>query len=542
VHEELERARSCCQRRKWADAYEAFLLAEQVARLEAEDLEKLAISAYLIGRDDEYLAALERLYHLRFDAGERRLAVRCAFWIGLRLLFRGEAGRASGWLVRAERLLKPSERDCAEWGYLLLPVAEQRLASGDAEAAHDAAITAAEIGESCREPDLTACARHLQAKVLIRQGKVARGIDLLDEVMVSVAAGELSPIMAGLLYCSVVDLYEEVYALERAREWTSALSRWCEEQPQMVAFTGICEVHRAEIMQRHGAWRDAIEQAGRAGERSKGVNRQAAAAAFYQQAEMHRLRGEFAAAETGFRRASRLGMEPQPGLALLRLAQGRLDLAVAGISRSMTAVIEPLPRTRLLPAYVEIMLAAGETQDAHDACGELEQIAASTGARILGAMAAQARGAVELAKGDARIALASLRRALDVWLEAEMPYAAARVRTLAALGCRALGDEDGAQLELDAARTTFQLLGAGPDVATIESLAERLPPGRRHCLTARELQVLRLVAAGKTNRAIAAELRLSEKTVDRHVSNILAKLDVPSRTAATAFACHHGLV
>lgn len=542
ARDERRRGRACYRRRDWADAYQAFVLADQIDPLQAEDLELLAMSAYLTGRDDYYLATLERAYHMHRDAGERLAAIRCAFWIGLRLLFRGEIGRATGWLARAQRSLERKEHDCAEQGYLMLPLVEQHIAAGDLEAAHAVAAAAVQIGERRREADLTACARHLQGKVRIQQGQVAAGLALLDEAMIAVAAGELSPLMTGLIYCSVIDLCLQVYELGRAHEWTSALGRWCQMQPQIVAFTGVCQVHRAEIMQRHGAWRDAIEEARSAGERCQGVNRQAAAAAYYQQAEVHRLRGEFAAAEDAYRSASQWGLEPQPGFVLLRLAQARTDVAVAAIRRALTATKDPLQRARLLPAYIEIMLATRDTQEARNASRELEEVAATIDTEVLGATAAQARGAVELAEGDAQAALGSLRHAFEVWQRVEMPYAAARVRVLVGLACRAVGDEDGGKLELEAARITFEALGAGPDMAVVDSLTRAVMPDHRHQLTPRELQVLRLVAAGKTNKAIAATLVLSEKTVDRHVSNIFIKLDVPSRTAATAYAYEHRLI
>jgi DNA-binding CsgD family transcriptional regulator len=349
--------------------------------------------------------------------------------------------------------------------------------------------------------------------------------------------------MTGLIYCSVIDACQQVYALARAWEWTSALTKWCEGQPQMVAFTGTCMVHRAEIMQLHGAWSDAIEEARRACARySEGIEQQPPAAAFYQQAEVHRLRGEFTAADEAYRIASQRGYEPQPGLALLRMAQGRTDAAAAAIRRVVSATTGQLQRTRLLPAYVEIMLAVGDIEDARGACHELAGIAENLDTAVLGAMASHARGAVELAEGDARAALGPLRSTFEAWQRVEAPYEAARVRVLMGMACRAFGDDEGAGLELDAARAVFERLGAAPDLARIDALTKGAPSGHRHGLTPRELQVLRLVAAGKTNKAIAAELFLSGKTVDRHVSNIFNKLDVPSRAAATAYAYQHKLI
>jgi DNA-binding CsgD family transcriptional regulator len=455
---------------------------------------------------------------------------------------RGETGRATGWFAHAHRLLEHDARECAERGYLLLPIVEQRLDSGDYEAAYAAASDAAAIGERCADPDLVACARHQQGRIRLQQGQVEAGLALLDETMVTVTAGELSPLVTGLMYCSVIGACQQVYALDRTREWTAALTRWCEEQPDMVAFAGACQVHRAEIMQLQGAWPEAIEEARRAGARSDGVSRQAVAAAFYQQAEVHRLKGEFTAADEAYRSASHHGLEPQPGLALLRLAQGSPEAAATAIRRVASTTVDRLKRIGLLPAYVEIMLAAGDVQDARNACRELEDLARSFDTGVPDAIAAQARGAVDLAEGDARAAIGSLRRAFEVWQRIEAPYAAARVRVLIGLACRTLGDEDGASLEIDAAKSVFQRLGAAPDLARIAALMRGATSSQPHGLTPREVQVLRLVATGATNKAIASKLSRSEKTVDRHVSNILTKLGVSSRTAAAAFAHQRKLV
>jgi DNA-binding CsgD family transcriptional regulator len=541
-HHELDRARQHYRQRAWSEAYREFLLADQQTPLEAEDLDLLAMAAYLVGRDDEYLTALERAHYAHSSAGQCARAVRCAFWLGFRLLMRTETGRATGWFSRAERLLEHEARECAERGYLLLPAVEQRLESGNFEAAYATAADAAAIGERCGDVDLIACARHQQGRIRLQQGQVETGLALLDETMIAVTAGQLSPLVTGLMYCSVIDACQQVYAIDRSREWTAALARWCEGQPDMVAFAGVCQVHRAEIMQLQGAWPDAIGQARRACAQSQGFNQRAAAAAFYQRAEVHRLMGEFAAAEEAYRSASHLGLEPQPGLALLRLAQRRTDAAAAAIRRAAGATTDRRKRMRLLPAYIEIMLAAGDVEDARNACRELEEIAGSFDTGVPGAVAAQACGAVDLAEGNAQAALGPLRRAFEVWQQIEAPYAAARVRVLIALACRALGDEDGAGLEIDAAKSAFARLGAIPDFARIDSLVKGASSGRTHGLTPRELQVLRLIAAGETNKAIASKLSLSEKTIDRHVSNILTKLDVSSRTAATTFAHQHKLI
>ncbi len=539
----LKQGRASYRRRAWGDAYRYLSRADQKTRLGAEDLELLALSAYMIGLDDEYLRTLERAHQAYLDAGERVRAIRCGFWLGMRLFFRGEMGRATGWFARAQRLLERKKQDCAERGYLLLPVVEQQLDAGDYEAAYKTAAGAVEIGERCRDADLIAGARHQQGRIRLHQGQVERGLALLDEVMVAVTGAELSTLVTGLMYCSVIRACQEVYAFARAGEWTAAMARWCKEQPEMVAFAGICRVHRAEIMQLRGAWQDAIEEAQRASKRSQGIDEQVAAAALSQQAEVHRLRGEFAAAEKAYQSASQAGWDPQPGLALLRLAQGRVDAATAAIRRAMSTTTNQMERTKLLSAYVEIMLAVHDLQEARNACRELEEIAETFDTDVLRAMATQAQGAIELAEGDGRAALDPVRHAWQVWQQIEAPYMAARVRVLMGLACHSLGDAEAAALEFGAGRAVFERLGAAPELARLDSLdnkpATSMSP---NLLTARELQVLRLIVAGKTNKAIAASLFLSERTIDRHVSNIFSKLDVPSRAAATAYAYDHKLL
>ena len=541
--DELERGRESFERRMWVGAFKSLSLADEAAPLQAEDLWLLAWSAYLVGRDDDSFRALDRAHHAHLETGEALRAARAAFWVGFRLASRGEMGRATGWLGRAGRLVEREEHDCVERGYLLLPLALQHLFAADYEASHACAAEATEIGERFGEADLIAFALHLQGCALIRQGKVDDGLALLDEAMVAVTTGELSPVMTGAIYCSVIEACREVYALRRSQEWTAALTQWCNGQPDLVPFAGQCLVHRAEVMQLHGAWRDALDEARRASERlARGGDQLAAAAAYYQQGEIHRLLGEFAAAEEAYRGASLRGCEPQPGLALLRLAQGENDTAAAAIHRVVGESTDVLERAGLLPAYIEIMLAAGDSEGARGACRELDEIAESFSSGVLGAMAASSRGAVELAEDDARAALVALRQAGQVWQELEAPYEAARVRVLVGLCCGALGDHDSAALELDAARAAFVRLGAAPDLARLDSLAAGGAQVDTHGLAPRELQVLRLVAAGKTNKAIAIELAVSERTVDRHVSNIFVKLAVSSRAAATARAYEHHLL
>jgi DNA-binding CsgD family transcriptional regulator len=536
----LERGRAAYRSRAWADAQGFLSAADRSLPLAAADLELLAIASVLTGSDKDFLSALERAYHAYLEDGDPVGAARTAFWSGFRLQYLGQRGAASGWMQRAKRLIENETGACVEKGYLLLPAIFMALHSGDADAAYTAAAHAIAIGEKFSDADLTTFARNLQARALMLQARVREGLQLLDETMVTATAQELSPIMTGLIYCSAIETYHRVYALGRAREWTTSLHEWCEEQTQLVTFSGRCLVHRAEILQINGDWPAAIEEARRAHKKDAlGGDREVVAAAFYQEGEVYRLRGAFQDAETAYAQASELGLEPLPGLALLRLAQGRKDTSAAAIRRVLAATTERLQRTRYLPAYVEIMLANGEIEDARRASDELRTLAGTFESRVLGAMAAHAQGAVALAEGKAETALAPLRHAFEIWRQTEAPYIAARLRVLIGLACHALKDEDNAALEWNSARSVFKELGAAPDLARLDSLHEAAPS---HGLTKRELQVLSLVAAGKTNKRIAHELGLSEKTVDRHVSNIFVKLNVSSRAAATADAYKRKLI
>jgi len=519
-------------KREWSAAYECFARADKAARLGADDLERLATAAYLVGKDEKFFSALERAYraHLGEDIA---LATRCAGWLGLCLLFAGKVARANG-RARAQAHVDSQAGLDAEAGFLLIPQIERQLSEGDWKTAEATAGRAVAIGEKYGDADLCACARHQHGRALIGAGNVDRGFALLDQVMLDVTERTVSPIMTGLIYCSVIDACQQVYAVARAREWTDALAAWCEAQPQLIAFSGTCLVHRAELMQLNGKWPDAAHEARRACERFAEASLRPSGAAFYQQAEVCRLRGDFNAAEEFYREASQNGFEPQPGLALLRLAQGKKDVAHGSIRRIVGASDDPMQRTRLLPACAEFMLAVGEIDVARNACRELTEMADRLGTDVLAAMAAQAEAALALAEGDAQRALGLARKAFRIWDRTEVPYEAARVRLLAGKACRALDDGEGAQLELEAAMAMFEKLGAAPELERAKALDRetRSSSAEMHGLTPRELEVLQLVATGKTTKAIAAELFLSDKTVDRHLSNIFNKLDVSTRTAA----------
>lgn len=543
MRDDLERGRAAYARRAWQEAHDALSSSDRATPLGPEDLDLLATSAYMLGRDDESMAMLERAHHVYLAAGETQRAVRCAAWIGLHHAARNELGPAGGWLGRAQRLLDRVEGECAESGLLLLPVALQQLAAGDARAAAATAGRAAEIGERFGDADVYALGSFQQGLFLIQDGDVVEGFQLLDEAMVASTSGATSPIVTGLVYCGVILACVQVFDIRRAQEWTTVLTRWCEEQADLVAFTGRCLVHRAEMMQLRGSWPDALEEARRAAERlAAGFNRAAAAQAFYRQGEVHRLRGELAAAEAAYREASRFGWEPQPGLALLRLAQGRPQAAAAAIRRALGEATAWTTRAALLPAHVEIMLALGEHAEALEGSRELDALAETHAADMLAALAAMARAAIHLAEGRPPEALESARRAQHAWRELEAPYEEACARVAIGLACAALGDDDTAAFELEAARDAFTTLGAEPDLERLAAHVAGERGAAAHGLTPRELEVLRLVAAGKSNRAIASELVISEHTVARHVQNIFAKLNVSSRTAASAYAYEHDLV
>lgn len=537
----LHQARQHVARREWKDAFAAFGSADRVESLQPEDRERWCVAAMLIGRDADCIAQLARAHQDFLTQDNPSAATRCAFWLGMKLMDQGDHAQATGWLARARRVLDDAGVDCVEKGYLLVPQGMQQLGSGDVVGAHNTFEQALATARRFGDRDLEILARHEQGRSLIQQGRVRDGVALLDEAMVGVTAGDASPVIAGIVYCSVLSACQEIYDWRRAREWTAALTQWCAAQPDLVAFRGECRVRRAEILRQRGAWLDAMEEAERANDAvAPGASPTVVGAALYQLAELHRLRGDFAGAEAAFRQGGQWSRRPQPGPALLRLAQGQIDAARAAIQRILQETADRRARAAALGPCAEIMLAAGDRDAAGEAASELAVLAAELDAPVLHAVAAYATGAVHLAAGEPQRALGSLRTAWGTWIELDAPYEVARTRVLIGLACRQLGDHDAARLEFEAARHTFQVLGAAPDLAHIDMLGRKADNAAPGGLTAREVQVLRLLASGKTNRAIAQDLAISEKTVARHVSNIFLKLGVESRSSATAYAYQHG--
>ena len=534
-----ESARVDYDRGDWAAAYAGWSAADPDL-LSAAELEDFAVAAELTGHHDDTVVALQRAFRLSQEAADLGRSVRCAFRITMTSHVHGDSALARGWTSRAEGLVADGS-DGAEVGWVDFLRMFRALDAGDFATAGDYADRVAERGRRFAEPDLTALGLCAQGRMAIYSGRVSAGLARLDEAMVRVLAGEASPVVAGHVYCTAIEGCQEISDFGRVAEWTAALERWCTAQPGLLAFTGQCAVHRGQLLRLHGEWQQALEEFERATRRYQEVNApDAIGLAAYEAGEVLRLRGELAEADAAYERAADRGFDPQPGLALLWLARGQSAAALATVDRLLAETDGPVQRCRLLPAAVEVLLEAGEVDRARDVAAELDGLAGHFGCAWLEAAAAHAHGAVELAAGDAAGALPYLRKAQQLWARAEATYERSQARLLTGRALAGVGDTESARRELEAARTVFRQIGARPAADEADALLApaALPAG----LTAREAEVLRLVASGRSNAQIAADLVLSEKTVARHLSNIFTKLDVRSRTAATAFAFEHGVV
>jgi DNA-binding CsgD family transcriptional regulator len=538
----VTQARAAVADGSWAAARAAYAEADRAGTLGAADLEAWGLAALLTGRDAESDAVREQAHAVYARSGDRDGAARCAFWLGLALVMRGETARGAGWSARMREGFADGEFVDTVWhGYECVNRGMRALFGGDLPQSLALHEQARAVAEHVDDPDLRILAGNGHGQALLATGDTAAGMSELDEVMVIATTRATNPQAIGLVYCAVIAVCRRCLDLTRSAEWTEVLGRWCEAQPDLVPYQGQCQVHRSELLQLQGRWDAAFDEAEQTLARLADAPTDAAVGmAHYQLGELHRLRGGFDDAEQSYRHALQVGHDPQPGLALMRLAQGRADTARLAIGRALEEASLPFARTQLLPAAVEIALAVGDVAFARESADELVEASGRLDSGFLDAAAGLARGALALASGDASSALVALRTSLRRWRELDAPYEAARCRVLLAAACRALGDEDTAALELEAARTTFAGLGARHDLAVLAG--ESGSPQRTDGLTPRELEVLRLVASGATNRDIATNLVLSEKTVARHVANIFLKIGVSARSAATAYAYEHHLV
>lgn len=551
----IEQGRAAFVRRAWSQAHRWLSAADAEGTVGPEDLQRLAVSGFLTGRDESAEDAWARAHQAFLDRGDVEAAVRCAFWLGMVLITgRGEEARGGGWIARAQRLVEdPGLHDTAVRGYVLLPMALRELDAGDPGLARDAFVEAAEIGQRFGEADLVALARLGQGQSLIRMGAARHGAELLDEVMVEVEGDRVSPLTAGIVYCAVILACQQIFDLPRAQAWTRVLSRWCDEQPDLVRFRGSCLVHRSELAALRGDWDTAVAEADRACKRLADPPDPAVGLAWYQRAELHRMKGQLSSAETAYEHAATRGHDPHPGLALLWLAQGRTEAAAAAIRRVIGDRRDPYPgvvdevagprtRAEMLAAAVEILLAAGDVAAAGVAADELQRMAEQRETPLFTAVTARALGMVLLARDEPAEALEVLDRARACWVELQAPYETARTRVLVARALRKLGDGDTASIEVRAAAEVFGEVGAALDLERLETATEGDAANPVAELTAREIEVVRLVAAGRTNREIAGRLVISDKTVARHLHNVFTKLELPNRSAATAWAYEHDLV
>ena len=533
--ETLAAARTAFKARRWADAHDGFLAARQEAPLDADDLAALSQAAWWLGLLDESLAAGEEAYKLYLDASNNRRAAYRAFDVAYGYFIKGNESVGSGWVGRAQRLLA-DEPDCPEQGYLLYFAVETSLDGGEETMAKAREVQA--FGRRHRDRNLVAAGIVAEGRVLIKLGRAQEGVALLDEGMLEASSLEMAPGWAGNIYCHLMAACYELGDIGRAAAWTQSTSDWCDAMAPAVLFKGICRVHRAQVMQVRGHWTQAQDEAERVCEDVAHIHVGVVAEGHYQIGEIKRLRGDLEGAEQAYQDGHRLGRDPQPGLALLRLAQGRADAAAVLIRSALTGVGDRLARARLLVAQVEIAIALGDEATAAAAADELDEIASVYGSSGLQAAARRSRGAVLLAAGHPEEALSTLRTACTGWTELEAPYDCAKVRVLLAQAYRELGDIESSKRELATAQAAFESLGAARDATEAAGQDRAVLPNR---LTEREAQVLGLVAAGRTNRQIADELFLSQKTVARHVSNIFTKIGVTTRTAAARFAFEHGV-
>ncbi|HSL11275.1 MAG TPA: LuxR C-terminal-related transcriptional regulator [Actinomycetota bacterium] len=535
----VAQARDAYARRDWTTARDRFLTARERTGLTVDDVNALADAAWWIGDMDAALEHSEEVYRRCLQGDRPAEAAMSALGIGYLLFLRGDDVAGSGWISRAQRLLR-DEPERVEHGYLRYLDVEGGLERHDAPAVLAAATEVQAFGKRFGDPNLVTLGILGEGRGLIRLGRVREGVALLDEAALSLRSDELLPEWAGNLYCHLVAACAELGDVRRASDWTDALTAWCERMSPAAVFTGICRVHRAQLMHLRGGWEMAEEEALRVCRELDGIHAATVAESWYALGEIRRLRGDHDGARAAYERARELGRDPQPGVAMLSVAEGHVSVAAAAIRSALSATTEPLARARLLPAQVEIAIEAGDRSTAAAACDELATVASAFASSGLEASARHARGALTLAEGAPAEALGILLDAIRRWQHVDAPYEVARARVLAARAYAELGDEGSSRAELEAADRGFARLGAGEAGRGrgVPHLTAAAPGG----LSEREVEVLRLVASGRTNRDVARTLVISEKTVARHLSNIFAKLGVASRTEAAAYAFERGIV
>jgi len=531
----IEEGRIAAEDHAWQRVFDAYTAAGGAGVLNEGDLESYWTAAYLIGDVAAAVDALSRRYQSALGAGEQSAAAIVGGWAVFMLIMHGAVAQAGGWLSRLGPIVADlPEADVARGYMRCLEAFRSTAMERDYAAGHEAASEVIAAARHHGDHDLLALGLNIDARALVRAGHIDEGMRRFDEAMVELVSGALSPIVTGTVYCSMIEACEEIAEIQRAREWTETLTTWCERQHGMVTFNGQCLTHRATILRQQGRWDEAAIEAEQAREKFVGAADQPATGrAWYERAEIHRLRGEWPEAEAAYREAAQWGHDPQPGLALLRIAGGDVPTAAAAMRRRLAEAPDLVDRVRLLPAHVDVMLAAGAPSEAAAAAAELSRLASTYGTVALQARADFASAVVRLAGDDPEPALVELRQAAAAWRSLQSPYEEARTRMRIAEACRSLGDEEAAVLEETTAVDTFARLGAAKPA---------VEPEVSHPLSPRELEVLALVATGMTNQQIADELFLAVKTIERHVGNILMKLDVPSRTGATAYAYEHHLV
>jgi class 3 adenylate cyclase len=526
IEDPLAAGRDAARRNAWSEAFPLLEQADRAgAELSGEDLELLGNAASWTGHLAASIEAHERAYARYLEEDNRLRAGGSALYLAGEYRSKLQNAVSTGWHQRAVRLLE-SEPEGIEHGYLELQRSQIEYGRGNYDIALQHIRRAAEIATRVQDKDLLALVTLREGIVLVKKGQVDAGLALIDEVSASAVGGELSAYSTAVIYCNTIGTCRDLADYSRAAEWTETALRWCERQA-IAGFPGMCRVDRAEIMRLRGAWAEADEELKRACEELADFNPRVAGEAFYEIGEIRLRMGDLAGAEEAFGRGIELGRDPQPGISLLRLAQGKLDAAANSIRRALADESwSRLARARLLPAQIEISIAAGDVQTARAAAEELETIAedykiAQAATPALEAAVRVAWGTVLLAEGDVDGALTCLRRALKLWREIDAPYDAARTRLLLAQAYRVQGDEDGAAEELATARTAFERLGAARDARRAEELAS----GR----------------ATKTFMFtdIVASTKLAEALGEERWQKVLAKHD---ETLRSSFAKHGGEV